>query len=49
MTTGEAHLIDGIFTEPTLEPGYHLVATIPTGASNLNVSQLRHTNNHLGE
>ncbi|XP_043279852.1 thrombospondin type-1 domain-containing protein 4-like [Venturia canescens] len=43
----QAHLVDGIFMEPTLEPGYHLVATIPVGASNLNVSQLRHTNNYL--
>lgn len=42
------HLIDGIFTEPTLEQGYNLVATIPVGATNLNVTELRHTSNYLG-
>ncbi|XP_060822427.1 thrombospondin type-1 domain-containing protein 4-like isoform X1 [Bombus pascuorum] len=41
------HLIDGIFTEPTLERGYNLVATVPRGAVVLNVTQLRHTENYL--
>ncbi|CAK9800402.1 Thrombospondin type-1 domain-containing protein 4 [Anthophora plagiata] len=41
------HLIDGIFTEPTLERGYNLVATVPRGALALNVTQLRHTENYL--
>ncbi|XP_011333110.2 thrombospondin type-1 domain-containing protein 4 isoform X2 [Ooceraea biroi] len=41
------HLIDGIFTEPTLEPGYNLVAVIPRGALALNVTELRHTQNYL--
>lgn len=41
------HLIDGIFTEPTLEPGYNLVAVIPRGALALNVTELRHTHNYL--
>ncbi|KZC08524.1 ADAMTS-like protein 4 [Dufourea novaeangliae] len=41
------HLIDGIFTEPTLELGYNLVATVPRGALALNVTQLRHTENYL--
>ncbi|XP_044006634.1 thrombospondin type-1 domain-containing protein 4-like isoform X2 [Aphidius gifuensis] len=43
----DGHLIDGIFTEPTLEPGYNLVATIPTGATNINITELRHANNYL--
>lgn len=43
----EGHLIDGIFTEPTLEPGYNLVATVPRGAVALNVTELRHTQNYL--
>nr|XP_050850774.1 thrombospondin type-1 domain-containing protein 4-like isoform X2 [Vespula vulgaris]XP_050850775.1 thrombospondin type-1 domain-containing protein 4-like isoform X2 [Vespula vulgaris]XP_050850776.1 thrombospondin type-1 domain-containing protein 4-like isoform X2 [Vespula vulgaris]XP_050850777.1 thrombospondin type-1 domain-containing protein 4-like isoform X2 [Vespula vulgaris]XP_050850778.1 thrombospondin type-1 domain-containing protein 4-like isoform X2 [Vespula vulgaris]XP_050850779.1 len=43
----ECHLIDGIFTEPTLEPGYNLVATVPRGAVALNVTELRHTQNYL--
>ncbi|XP_014601645.1 PREDICTED: thrombospondin type-1 domain-containing protein 4-like isoform X3 [Polistes canadensis] len=43
----ESHLIDGIFTEPTLEPGYNLVATVPRGAVALNVTELRHTQNYL--
>lgn len=43
------HLIDGIFTEPTLEPGYNLVAVIPRGALALNVTELRHTHNYLGK
>nr|XP_031837415.1 thrombospondin type-1 domain-containing protein 4-like [Nomia melanderi]XP_031837416.1 thrombospondin type-1 domain-containing protein 4-like [Nomia melanderi]XP_031837417.1 thrombospondin type-1 domain-containing protein 4-like [Nomia melanderi]XP_031837418.1 thrombospondin type-1 domain-containing protein 4-like [Nomia melanderi]XP_031837419.1 thrombospondin type-1 domain-containing protein 4-like [Nomia melanderi]XP_031837420.1 thrombospondin type-1 domain-containing protein 4-like [Nomi len=41
------HLIDGIFTEPTLELGYNLVATVPRGALALNVTQLRQTENYL--
>ncbi|KAH0956535.1 hypothetical protein HN011_002442 [Eciton burchellii] len=41
------HLVDGIFTEPTLEPGYNLVAVIPRGALALNVTELRHTQNYL--
>lgn len=41
------HLIDGIFTEPTLDRGYNLVATVPRGALALNVTQLRHTENYL--
>lgn len=44
----DGHLVDGIFTEPTLEPGYNLVATIPSGATNLNITELRHANNYLG-
>lgn len=44
---GSGHLIDGIFTEPTLERGYNLVATVPRGALALNVTQLRHTENYL--
>ncbi|XP_015585741.1 thrombospondin type-1 domain-containing protein 4 isoform X2 [Cephus cinctus] len=47
MTIGTGRLIDGIFTEPRLEPGYNLVATIPRGASALNVTELRHTQNYL--
>jgi len=43
------HLVDGIFTEPTLEPGYNLVAVIPRGALALNVTELRHTHNYLGK
>ncbi|XP_017764298.1 PREDICTED: thrombospondin type-1 domain-containing protein 4-like [Eufriesea mexicana] len=43
----DGHLIDGIFTEPTLERGYNLVATVPRGALALNVTQLRHTENYL--
>jgi len=43
------HLVDGIFTEPTLEPGYNLVAVIPRGALALNVTELRHTQNYLGK
>jgi len=46
---GSGHLIDGIFTEPTLEPGYNLVAVVPRGALALNVTELRHTQNYLGE
>ncbi|XP_066592794.1 ADAMTS-like protein 4 [Prorops nasuta] len=42
-----SHLIDGIFTEPTLKPGYNLVASVPAGASALNVTELRHTQNYL--
>ncbi|CAL1673288.1 unnamed protein product [Lasius platythorax] len=44
---GSGHLIDGIFTEPTLEPGYNLVAVVPRGALALNVTELRHTQNYL--
>ncbi|XP_072754675.1 thrombospondin type-1 domain-containing protein 4 [Anoplolepis gracilipes] len=44
---GNGHLIDGIFTEPTLEPGYNLVAVVPRGALALNVTELRHTQNYL--
>ncbi|XP_070166660.1 thrombospondin type-1 domain-containing protein 4 isoform X1 [Polyergus mexicanus] len=44
---GNSHLIDGIFTEPTLEPGYNLVAVVPRGALALNVTELRHTQNYL--
>lgn len=47
VTGGGGRLIDGIFTEPTLEPGYSLVASIPRGASALNVTELRHTQNYL--
>ncbi|KAG7201660.1 hypothetical protein KM043_004390 [Ampulex compressa] len=43
----EGHLIDGIFTEPTLERGYNLVAAVPRGATALNVTELRHTQNYL--
>lgn len=46
---GSGHLIDGIFTEPTLEPGYNLVAVVPRGALALNVTELRHTQNYLGK
>lgn len=44
---GSGHLIDGIFTEPTLEPGYNLVAVVPRGALALNVTELRRTQNYL--
>ncbi|XP_014488644.1 PREDICTED: thrombospondin type-1 domain-containing protein 4-like [Dinoponera quadriceps] len=44
---GSGHLIDGIFTEPTLEPGYNLVTVVPRGALALNVTELRHTQNYL--
>lgn len=46
---GSGHLIDGIFTEPTLESGYNLVAVVPRGALALNVTELRHTQNYLGK
>lgn len=46
---GSGHLIDGIFTEPTLEPGYNLVAMVPRGALALNVTELRRTQNYLGK
>lgn len=49
MRLVSCHLIDGIFTEPTLEPGYNLVAVIPRGALALNVTELRHTHNYLGK
>lgn len=47
LNSCDGHLIDGIFTEPTLERGYNLVATVPRGAVVLNVTQLRHTENYL--
>ncbi|XP_068993678.1 ADAMTS-like protein 4 isoform X2 [Neodiprion pinetum] len=40
-------LIDGIFTEPTLKPGYNLVTSVPRGAKALNVTQLGNTSNIL--
>lgn len=42
-----AHLIDGVFTEPTLNPGYNLVTTVPKGAKALNVTELGNTSNIL--
>ncbi|XP_023290468.1 thrombospondin type-1 domain-containing protein 4 isoform X2 [Orussus abietinus] len=47
VATNGGRLIDGIFTEPTLQPGYNLVTTVPKGASALNVTELRHTQNYL--
>ncbi|XP_048513689.1 ADAMTS-like protein 4 isoform X2 [Athalia rosae] len=41
------HLVDGVFTEPTLKSGYNLVTTVPKGAKSLNVTELGNTSNIL--
>jgi len=41
-------LFEGIFMEPILPKGHQQVTTIPKGAMSLNVSELRFSNNFLG-
>ena len=41
--------ISGIFTKNPLTQGYHHVATIPSGASNITVTELQNSVNFLGK
>ncbi|KAL1461265.1 hypothetical protein WDU94_013182 [Cyamophila willieti] len=40
-------LVSGLFTRPLLPGGYNLITSIPRGACNLTVSELKHTTNFL--
>lgn len=41
--------VSGLFADNPLQEGYSLVATIPIGASNISITELRHSANRLGE
>ncbi|ODN02530.1 Thrombospondin type-1 domain-containing protein 4 [Orchesella cincta] len=40
-------VVSGIFTRPQLNVGYNMVAHIPRGACNLNITEIRKSSNHL--
>ncbi|XP_013787279.1 thrombospondin type-1 domain-containing protein 4-like, partial [Limulus polyphemus] len=40
-------IVSGLFTRPNLRTGYNLIARIPRGACNINVTELKHSQNHL--
>ncbi|KAK7793464.1 hypothetical protein R5R35_011647 [Gryllus longicercus] len=41
-------LVSGLFTRPSLpRVGYHLIATLPRGACNVSVTELKHSRNFL--
>ncbi|KAG8222832.1 hypothetical protein J437_LFUL010351, partial [Ladona fulva] len=40
-------LISGIFTRSQLPPGYNLIAQIPRGACNINITEMKHSRNYL--
>lgn len=41
--------VSGLFADNPLQEGYSLVAQIPRGASNISITELRHSANRLGE
>ncbi|KAG8227018.1 hypothetical protein J437_LFUL000324 [Ladona fulva] len=42
-------LVSGLFTRPQLPVGYNLIAQIPRGACNINITELKQSRNYLGE
>lgn len=44
-----SRLVSGLFTRVQLPLGYTLVATLPAGACRINITELHHSNNFLGE
>lgn len=41
--------VSGIFSQTNLSNGYHNVATIPTGASNISITEQKNSANFLGK
>lgn len=42
-------IVSGLYTMPHLPYGYNLVATIPQGACNINITEVRPSRNYLGK
>lgn len=40
-------IVSGLYTRPTLPVGYNLIAKIPSGACNINITELKKSNNYL--
>ncbi|XP_067135996.1 thrombospondin type-1 domain-containing protein 4-like [Centruroides vittatus] len=40
-------IVSGLYTRPTLPIGYNLIAKIPAGACNVNITELKKSNNYL--
>ena len=43
------HIISGIYTRRSLPYGYNKVTTIPAGACNINITEMRPSGNYLGK
>ena len=43
------HIISGIFTRMSLPYGYNKVTTIPSGACNINITEMSPSKNYMGE